>query len=152
MVHYDAQVMDGNVNAFQESQEAASSAPPGGAAAFKAYKKGEDVLIDCLLLAKCDALLKCTSAVGEFAAYFNPRLVVTDMNVKLRAEPPPPPAAARAVNPTEKGKIAFDNTHGCVLWPWTALLASRWLPRWLVIRAWAFCAVTLRLGIRHVAA
>ena len=36
------------------------------------YRKGEDVLIDCLLLSRCDHLLKCTSAVGEFALYFEP--------------------------------------------------------------------------------
>ncbi|MCP4316808.1 MAG: hypothetical protein GY789_12545 [Hyphomicrobiales bacterium] len=46
----------------------------------KGYRKGEDVLIDCLLLSKCDYLLKCTSAVGEFAMYFNPDLECIDMN------------------------------------------------------------------------
>ncbi|MEM1249041.1 MAG: nodulation protein NodZ [Acidobacteriota bacterium] len=44
------------------------------------YKKGEEVLIDCLLLSRCDHLLKCTSAVGEFAAYFEPRLSPLDLN------------------------------------------------------------------------
>ena len=38
------------------------------------YRKGEDVLIDMLLLAKCSFLLKSSSAVGEFATYFNPAL------------------------------------------------------------------------------
>jgi Alpha-(1,6)-fucosyltransferase N- and catalytic domains len=45
-----------------------------------AYRKGEDVLIDCLLLSRCDHLLKCTSAVGEFAMYFNPELDCYDLN------------------------------------------------------------------------
>ena len=44
------------------------------------YRKGEDVLIDCLLLSRCDYLLKCTSAVGEFAMYFNQNLSCTDLN------------------------------------------------------------------------
>ena len=44
------------------------------------YTKGEDVLIDCLLLSKCDFLLKCTSAVGEYALYFNPQLRCIDLN------------------------------------------------------------------------
>ena len=44
------------------------------------YRKGEDVLIDCLLLSRCNYLLKCTSAVGEFAMYFNPDLLCTDLN------------------------------------------------------------------------
>ncbi len=41
---------------------------------------GEEVLIDCLLLSRCSFLLKCTSAVGEFAMYFNPDLKCLDMN------------------------------------------------------------------------
>ena len=38
------------------------------------YRKGEDALIDTLLLARCDALLKPSSSVSEFALYFNPAL------------------------------------------------------------------------------
>jgi len=38
------------------------------------YRKGEDVLIDTLLLSRVDFLLKCSSSVGEFAIYFNPAL------------------------------------------------------------------------------
>jgi hypothetical protein len=44
------------------------------------YRKGEDVLVDCLLLSRSDYLLKCTSAVGEFAMYFNPKLACVDLN------------------------------------------------------------------------
>ena len=44
------------------------------------YQKGEEVLMDCLLLSRCDFLLKCTSAVGEFAMYFNPDLKCYDLN------------------------------------------------------------------------
>lgn len=44
------------------------------------YRKGEDVLVDCLLLSRCDFLLKCTSAVGEYAMYFNPNLDCIDLN------------------------------------------------------------------------
>jgi hypothetical protein len=46
--------------------------------------KGEEVLVDALLLARCDRLLKCTSAVGEFAQYFSRTLTsadVTDLNL-----------------------------------------------------------------------
>jgi hypothetical protein len=43
-------------------------------------KLGEEVLIDALLLSKCDYLLKCPSAVGEFAHYFNPHLDSLDLN------------------------------------------------------------------------
>ncbi|MBL7197375.1 MAG: hypothetical protein ISS47_04710 [Candidatus Omnitrophica bacterium] len=44
------------------------------------YLKGEEVLIDCLLLAKSDFLLRCTSAVGEYAMYFNKNLKCLDLN------------------------------------------------------------------------
>ncbi len=49
------------------------------------YLKGEEVLIDCLLLSRTHYLLKCTSAVGEFAMYFNPDLKVDDLNERTRA-------------------------------------------------------------------
>ena len=39
------------------------------------YRKGEDVLLDALLLARCSFLIKSSSAVAEFAIYFSyPRL------------------------------------------------------------------------------
>lgn len=44
------------------------------------YRKGLEVLVDCLLLSRCDRLVKCTSAVGEFALYFNPSLPCIDVN------------------------------------------------------------------------
>jgi hypothetical protein len=44
------------------------------------YKKGKDVLIESLLLSRCDFLMKCTSAVGEAALWFNPDLKSIDMN------------------------------------------------------------------------
>ncbi len=45
-----------------------------------AYAKGEEVLIDCLLLAKSTRLLRCTSGVGEYAVYFNENLESIDLN------------------------------------------------------------------------
>jgi hypothetical protein len=51
------------------------------------YRKGEDVLIDCLLLSRTNFLLKCTSAVGEFAFYFNPMLSGIDLNEQTRSLP-----------------------------------------------------------------
>lgn len=38
------------------------------------YKKGEDALIDCLLLSKCDYLIKTSSNLSLCAAYFNPEM------------------------------------------------------------------------------
>lgn len=56
----------GAVNVFQQSGDA--------------YRKGLEVLIDALLLARCKHLLKCTSAVGEYAVYFNGQLTCLDLN------------------------------------------------------------------------
>jgi hypothetical protein len=44
------------------------------------YAKGEEVLIDCLLLSRSDWLLRCTSAVGEYAVYFNETLRDLNLN------------------------------------------------------------------------
>jgi len=46
------------------------------------YQKGEDVLLDMLLLSHCDFLIKGSSNVGEMALYFNPRLECLDLAYK----------------------------------------------------------------------
>jgi hypothetical protein len=43
------------------------------------YQKGEDALIDCLLLAKTDILLKTSSNLSLCATYFNPDIPVIHM-------------------------------------------------------------------------
>ena len=48
------------------------------------YRKGEDVLMDALLLARCDFLLKAQSAVAEFATYFNSKLIANSRDLQLR--------------------------------------------------------------------
>ncbi|MEM1110653.1 MAG: hypothetical protein AAGI11_01980 [Pseudomonadota bacterium] len=53
----------------------------------KGYQKGLEVLLDCLLLSGTDYLLKCTSAVGEFAHYLNPALEGIDLNLANRGSP-----------------------------------------------------------------
>ena len=44
------------------------------------FRKASDVLIDALLLSRCDKLIKCTSAVGEFAMYLDPDKPWVDVN------------------------------------------------------------------------
>lgn len=44
------------------------------------YQKGKEVLLDCLLLSRCHQMLKCASAVGEYALYFNADLRGIDLN------------------------------------------------------------------------
>jgi len=51
------------------------------------FKKGEDVLIDILLLSKSDYLLKGAAAVGEYAMWFNPKLDCTDFALKSQYDP-----------------------------------------------------------------
>jgi hypothetical protein len=48
------------------------------------YKKGEDVLMDVLLLSRCDHVLKCAAAGGEYALWFNPDLQCTDFALGSR--------------------------------------------------------------------
>ena len=59
MRHYE-QALRSKRNAFKDP-----------ALASRGYEKGESALIDALLLSRCDALLKPSSAVSEFAVYFS---------------------------------------------------------------------------------
>ncbi len=58
---------DSQVNSFQKADG-------------KNYLKGKEVLLDCIILSRCHKLLKCTSAVGEYAFYFNAGLKGLDLN------------------------------------------------------------------------
>jgi hypothetical protein len=70
VVWYSEMLSTSDVNVFQMQ----ASAGRGNRA------KGEEVLVDALLLSRCDRLLKCTSAVGEFAQYFADSLPAFDLN------------------------------------------------------------------------
>ena len=48
------------------------------------YKKGEDVLIDTLIMSRCDFLLKGAAAGGEYALWFNPALECVDFGLQSR--------------------------------------------------------------------
>ena len=48
------------------------------------YQKGEDVLIDILLLSKCEFMIRGASNVPEMALYFNPEIVSLDLSLKRR--------------------------------------------------------------------
>lgn len=48
--------------------------PPFHLDNISGYKKGEDVLLDILLLSRCNFLFKGAAAVGEYALWFNPNL------------------------------------------------------------------------------
>lgn len=44
------------------------------------YRKGADAVIDCLLLSRCDRLIRTISSLGLCAGYFNPAMPVTVLN------------------------------------------------------------------------
>lgn len=46
------------------------------------YKKGEDALIDCLLLSKCKVLIKTSSNLSLCSAYFNPKMKMIHVTVR----------------------------------------------------------------------
>ena len=53
------------------------------------YRRGEDVLIDVLLLSRCNFLFKGAAAVGECALWFNPALRCHDFALESRFDPRP---------------------------------------------------------------
>ena len=44
------------------------------------WNKGRDAVLDCLLLSRCDVLVRTASNLGLCAAFFNPRLPVVLLN------------------------------------------------------------------------
>ncbi len=44
------------------------------------YKKGEDAIMDCILLSKCDLLLKMSSNLSSCSIKFNPTIPVIELN------------------------------------------------------------------------
>jgi hypothetical protein len=51
------------------------------------YTRGEDVLVDLLLLSRCNFLFKGAAAVGEVALWFNPSLGCHDFALESRFDP-----------------------------------------------------------------
>jgi hypothetical protein len=54
-----------------------------------AHTKGKSAIMDTLMLAKCDFLLKSASAVSEFAIYFNPKLIHNSIDLSISDNPLP---------------------------------------------------------------
>jgi len=50
------------------------------------YKKGEDALIDCLLLSRCRLLIRTASDLGLVSTFFNPKLTEVLLTVSPLAE------------------------------------------------------------------
>jgi len=62
VIFYDAMRSKNNVEAVHWTLEGSP------------YKKGEDALVDCLLLSKCDFLIRSISNLSVTSLYFNPHL------------------------------------------------------------------------------
>ena len=50
---------------------------------------GLSTLVDTILLARCNFLIKPKSAVSEFAIYYNRRLINASYDFELRGQPQP---------------------------------------------------------------
>lgn len=51
------------------------------------YKKGEDALVDCLLLSRCDYMIKTSSNLSLAAAYFNPKMPMVHVTTRPWRKP-----------------------------------------------------------------
>ncbi len=65
--------------------------PPFKMKEVSPYQRGEDVLVDLLLLAGCDHILKGAAALGEYALWFNPEAAHTDFALESDFDPRPLP-------------------------------------------------------------
>ena len=79
------------------------------------YQKGEDVLIDIMLLSRCDFLYKCAAAVGEAALWFNPDLECEDFSLTSETDSRGYESQQRAFFKMELGESA----------KWARFLSSR---------------------------
>jgi len=64
-----------------------SRRPPFKFSSVSPYKRGEDVLIDVLLLSRCDFLFKGAAAGGEYALWFNSALECHDFALESEFDP-----------------------------------------------------------------
>jgi hypothetical protein len=51
------------------------------------YRKGEEALINCLLLSRCSALIRTTSFLSAWASIFNPALPIVLLNAPYAKSP-----------------------------------------------------------------
>ncbi len=105
--------------------------PPFKMKEISPYRLGEDVLIDVLLLASCQHILKGAAAVGEYALWFNPEATVSDFALESDFDPRSLPYLTSAYLKLNLGG------YGPV--------------RLALARAWAFVAPLLTAPFRFVA-
>ena len=69
---------------FYDCLRSDNSVAPFNAKTGSPYRKGEDVLIDILLLSQCDYLIRGASNIPEMALFFNDELESTDLSLNKR--------------------------------------------------------------------
>src|SRR5258708_21103654 len=77
----DDSIKDVPVYSRQDHYRSRSSdGPPVFLSDGGGYEKGEDALVNALLLAKCSALIRTTSTLSAWASLFNPDITVILLN------------------------------------------------------------------------
>ena len=62
--------------------------PPHFDFAYDRYLCGEEALVDCILLSKCDLLIRTSSNLSLWSMYLNPKLPVIELNQRIDDEKP----------------------------------------------------------------
>jgi len=75
-----------------------------------AATRGSTSVIDALLLSKCDFLIKSSSAVSEYAIYWNPSLVHRTYDFDLPDQPTPDWNTGIVVEPSAEAAATSSNT------------------------------------------
>lgn len=84
-VDYMTSIFPDRVCYYQEAPRSIDGQPVHMNPAYSGYEKGESALIDCLLLSKCDFLIRCSSNLSRWSTYFNPSLPVVELNQRHKS-------------------------------------------------------------------
>ncbi len=100
----------GNRLVYQNCLRSESEVVPHKMRRENPSRAGDEVLMDAIILSRCDFLLKCPSAVGEFAHYLNPNLRSLDLNFDQTV-----------VAGDDYSSVRFDRSRKRYLWPWNRM-------------------------------
>ena len=108
------------------------------------HRRGLEVLVDTLLLSRCDYLLKSASAVSEFAIYYAPRLALASYDFQIPGAPFPSWASRPALGP---GSPHFGLTPATGVGRAGRVSVSTWLQEQ---SSWSKATLPMRLHPRCV--
>ena len=130
--HCVAQLNDGHVTRANKTKAIWADRGVAG----DAHSKGLEVVLDALLLSKCDFLLKSASSVSEFAIYWNPRLANNSFDFSLEGQPKPS-WMAKAATAVQEGGLSDDPATKCAEQEREGLAAVH---NWQMRRGESLCA------------